>query len=63
MSDNIGGLMAVIFIIVVTACMALAFGIGRASQEAYFHKNWKCSQSAIVDGYAECVEYKKAEEE
>jgi len=51
-----------IFIWGMTAFMVIIFVLGITINAAMFHKNWKCSQSAIVDGYAECVEYKKAEE-
>ena len=62
MSDDLRGVTVVLGAMFLLACLGLAFSIGRATQETISQKEWKCSESAIVDGKAECVEYKKVEE-
>jgi hypothetical protein len=50
------------FIWGITALTVIVFVLGIAMNAAMFHKDWKCSEAAIVDGTAECVEYRKVEE-
>jgi hypothetical protein len=57
MSDNMLGVVVVLGILLCIAFMGLSFSLGRASQGP-----WNCSEAAIVDGTAECVEYRKVEE-
>jgi len=57
MSDDVIGL------IILMAIMGALFGLGTTVHRLETSEEWKCTATAGVHGKAECVEYRKVEEQ
>jgi len=57
MSDDVIGAILVMVI------MMVFFGLGTTVHRLETSEEWKCTATAVVHGKAECVEYRRAEEE